>query len=216
MAAAPSSTSRPHSLGEEIANSVTHGVGLALSVAALPVLVAKAFRQGDGLRVASVAVFGATLVALYAASTLYHSIPHPRARAVLRAVDHSAIYLLIAGTYTPFAMGALRDDGGTLLLAAVWTLALSGISCRTLLGPRFHRVSVALYVAMGWLVLFAIRPMIAHVATPGLVWLFAGGAAYTGGVAFYAWKRLPYGHMVWHLFVLAGSICHFFAVLGYS
>ena len=122
------------------------------------------------MRVASVAIFGATLVALYAASTLYHSIPHPRARPVLRAIDHSAIYLLIAGTYTPFALGALRHDRGVPLLVAVWSLALAGILCRTLLGPRFHRVSVALYVAMGWMVLLAIRPMIAHIAAPGLVW----------------------------------------------
>jgi hemolysin III len=208
--------SRVHTLGEEIANSVTHGLGLALSVAALPVLVVNAMRHGDALRIASVAIFGATLVALYAASTLYHSIPHPRARPVLRAIDHSAIYLLIAGTYTPFALGPLRHDRGLPLLLAVWSLALAGILFRTLLGPRFHRVSVALYVAMGWMVVLAIRPMIAHIAAPGLVWLFAGGLAYTGGVAFYAWKRLPYGHMVWHLFVLAGSVCHFFAVLGYA
>ena len=204
------------SLGEEIANSVTHGVGLALSLTALPVLIVTALRHGDAVRVTSVAIFGSTLVLLYAASTLYHSIPFPRVRPVLRAIDHSAIYLLIAGTYTPFALGALRHDGGMPLLVAVWSLALAGIVCRTLLGPQFHKISVALYVAMGWLVLLAIRPMIAHVATPGLIWLFAGGASYTVGVTFYAWNRLPYGHMVWHLFVLAGSLCHFFAVLGYS
>lgn len=209
-------SSRVHTLGEEIANSVTHGVGLALSLAALPILVVSAVRHGDAARVTAFAIFGSTLVALYAASTLYHSIPHPRARPVLRAIDHSAIYLLIAGTYTPFALGALRHDWGIPLLVAIWSLALAGIACRTLLGPRFHRVSVALYVVMGWMVVLAIRPMIAHIAAPGLAWLFAGGLFYTGGVAFYVWKRLPYGHMVWHLFVLGGSLCHFFAVLGYS
>lgn len=210
------SRSRDLTFGEEIANSVTHGFGLALSLVALPVLVVAALKTGDAWRVSSCSIFGVTLVLLYAASTLYHSISLPHLRPLLRAIDHSAIYLLIAGTYTPFALGALRGDSGFPLLVAIWTLAAVGIACRTLLGPRFHRVSVVLYLAMGWLVVLAARPLIAHVPVSGLAWLLAGGLAYTGGVVFYVWERLRYGHMVWHLFVMMGSACHFVAVLHYS
>ncbi len=210
------SRTRELTIGEQIANSVTHGVGLVLSLVALPVLVVASLRTGDAWGVTSCSIFGGTLVLLYAASTLYHSIPRPHLRPLLRAVDHSAIYLLIAGTYTPFALGALRGDSGFPLLIAIWSLAVAGIACRTLLGPRFHRVSVVLYLAMGWLAVLAARPLIAHVAVPGLAWLIAGGLAYTGGVIFYVWERLRYGHMVWHLFVMMGSACHFVAVLRYS
>lgn len=204
------------SLGEEIANSVTHGVGALASIAALPILVVVAVSRGDPWQVVGGAIFGATLIMLYVASTLYHALPHPRAKRVFRVLDHSAIYLLIAGTYTPFALGALRGPWGWALLGAVWTLAALGITAKATLGFRFPRLSTAVYVAMGWLALIAAQPLLAHVGVAGLMWLLAGGLCYTAGVVFFAWERLRYGHMVWHLFVAAGSVCHFFAVLWYA
>ena len=150
------------------------------------------------------------------ASTLYHALPHPRAKRVFRVLDHSAIYLLIAGTDTPCALGALRGPWGWALLGAVWTLAALGITAKATLGFRFPRLSTAVYVAMGWLALIAVQPLLAHVGVAGLMWLLAGGLCYTAGVVFFAWERLRYGHMVWHLFVAAGSVCHFFAVLWYA
>ena len=204
------------SLGEEIANSVTHGVAALASVAALPILLVVAISRRDPWQVVGGAIFGATLVMLYLASTLYHALPHPRAKRVFRVLDHSAIYLLIAGTYTPFALGALRGPWGWALLGAVWTLAALGITAKATLGFRFPRLSTAVYVAMGWLALIAVQPLLAHVGVAGLMWLLAGGLCYTAGVVFFAWERLRYGHMVWHLFVAAGSVCHFFAVLWYA
>lgn len=204
------------SLGEEIANSVTHGVGALASIAALPILMVVAVSRGDPWQVVGGAIFGATLIMLYVASTLYHALPHPRAKRVFRVLDHSAIYLLIAGTYTPFALGALRGPWGWALLGAVWTLAALGITAKATLGFRFPRLSTAVYVAMGWLALIAAQPLLAHVGVAGLMWLLAGGLCYTAGVVFFAWERLRYGHMVWHLFVAAGSVCHFFAVLWYA
>jgi hemolysin III len=204
------------SLGEEIANSVTHGVAALASVAALPILLVVAISRRDPWQVVGGAIFGATLVMLYLASTLYHALPHPRAKRVFRVLDHSAIYLLIAGTYTPFALGALRGPWGWALLGAVWTLAALGITAKATLGFRFPRLSTAVYVAMGWLALIAVQPLLARVGVAGLMWLLAGGLCYTAGVVFFAWERLRYGHMVWHLFVAAGSVCHFFAVLWYA
>ena len=207
---------RPLSLGEEIANSVTHGVAALASVAALPILVAVAVARGDPWRVVGGAIFGATLVLLYTASTLYHALTHSGAKRVFRVLDHSAIYLLIAGTYTPFALGALRGPWGWSLFGAVWALAALGITAKATLGFRFPRLSTAVYVGMGWLAVIAFRPLMTHVGLPGVMWLVAGGLCYTAGVIFFAWERLRYGHMVWHLFVAAGSVCHFFAVLWYS
>lgn len=204
------------SLGEEIANSVTHGVAALASVVALPILLVVAISRRDPWQVVGGAVFGATLVMLYLASTLYHALPHARAKRVFRVLDHSAIYLLIAGTYTPFALGALRGPWGWALLGAVWTLAALGITAKATLGFRFPRLSTAVYVAMGWLAVIAVQPLLAHVGVAGLMWLLAGGLCYTAGVVFFAWERLRYGHMVWHLFVAAGSVCHFFAVLWYA
>jgi hemolysin III len=204
------------SLGEEIANSVTHGVAALASVAALPILLVVAVARGDRWQVVGGAIFGSTLVMLYLASTLYHALPHRRAKRVFRVLDHSAIYLLIAGTYTPFALGALRGPWGWSLLGAVWTLAALGIITKATLGFRFPRLSTAVYVAMGWLALIAVQPLLAHVGLAGLMWLLAGGLCYTAGVVFFAWERLRYGHMVWHLFVAAGSVCHFFAVLWHA
>lgn len=207
---------RPLSLGEEIANSVTHGVAALASVAALPILLVVTIARGDPWQIVGGAVFGATLILLYTASTLYHALTHSGAKRVFRVLDHSAIYLLIAGTYTPFALGTLRGPWGWSLLGAVWALAALGITAKATLGFRFPRLSTAIYIGMGWLGVIAFRPLMAHIGTAGIMWLVAGGLCYTAGVIFFAWERLRYGHMVWHLFVAAGSVCHFFAVLWYA
>jgi hemolysin III len=207
---------RPLSVGEEIANSVTHGVAALASVAALPILLAVAIGRGDPWQIVGGAIFGATLVLLYTASTLYHALTHAGAKRVFRVLDHSAIYLLIAGTYTPFALGALRGPWGWSLLGAVWALAALGITAKATLGFRFPRLSTAVYIGMGWLGVIAFRPLMVHIGVPGITWLLAGGLCYTAGVIFFAWERLRYGHMVWHLFVAAGSVCHFLAVLWYA
>ncbi len=206
-----------HHLGEAIANSVTHGLGLLASLVALPILIVAAVRRGDSYAIAGAIVFGASLVILYGASTIYHSFAHSRARNVLRLIDHSAIYLLIAGSYTPFALGPLRGRFGNLLLISVWSMAITGVILKSRRGFGRPWLSTALYIGMGWISVLAIRPLITHVGAAGVWWLLAGGLCYTGGVVFYATdKRLRYGHAVWHLFVLAGSTCHFFAVLWHS
>lgn len=208
---------RMQSLGEEVANSITHGAGLLASIAALPILVLAALGRRDPWQLVGGAIFGATLVLLYLASTLYHALPAGRAKRVLRVLDHSAIYLLIAGTYTPFTLGALRGPWGWALLGTIWALALCGIVAKCAVGFRFPRLSTILYLSMGWLVLVAIRPLVANVPLAGLFWLGAGGVCYTAGVGFYATDtRLRYGHALWHLFVMAGSSCHLAAVLWYA
>jgi hemolysin III len=204
-----------YSVAEEIAHSVTHGLGIVLSIAGLAALVAVAVQSGTRAVVAA-SIFGATLILLYVASTLYHSIPIPRAKPVLRVLDHSAIYLLIAGTYTPFTLVSLRGAWGWGLLAGVWALAVAGIALEVTPLRRLRRLSIGLYLCMGWLVLIAFRPLVQVVATGGIVLLFLGGASYTAGVVFYVWRRLPYHHAVWHVFVLLGSVLHFFAVLLYA
>ncbi len=204
-----------YSPGEEIANSVTHGLGIVLAIAGLAVLTAFAARYGTALHVTACAIFGAALIVCYTTSTLYHSIQIERVKQVLRTLDHSAIFLLIAGTYTPFMLVNLRGPWGWSVLAAIWTLAITGIVLRLVLRGRLHGLVVALYLAMGWAVVVAIGPMLEHVATGGLALLAAGGVAYTVGVPFYKWRRLPYHHAIWHGFVLAGSALHFFAVLFY-
>jgi hemolysin III len=204
-----------YSVGEEIAHAVTHGLGLLLSIAGLAVLVAAASVRGDAWHVVGCAVFGVTLVLLYAASTLYHSIHHQRAKRVLRKLDWSAIFLLIAGSYTPFTLVSLRGGWGWTLLALVWGLAVLGIVLQVIIPTSVRRLSVAIYLAMGWLVLIAIEPLVRSLHSEGLVLLVLGGLAYTLGLAFYAWRRLPYNHAIWHVFVLAGSACHFSCVLGY-
>lgn len=202
-----------YSLGEEIANSVTHGVGWLASVGGLAVLVTVAALTGGALRVVSCAVFGTTLVQLYAASTLYHALPSPRAKRVFRVLDHSAIFLLIAGSYTPLALVALGGGWGWALFSCVWFLAVVGVLLNTLAHGRWRWLSITLYLLMGWLVVIATKPLLAALAITPLVLLVAGGLAYTLGLTFYALKRMPYGHAVWHLFVLAGSTLHYFAVL---
>jgi len=208
---------RPQSLAEEIANSATHGVGALLSVAAIPMLVMVASTAGDAWRIAGAAIFGATMLMLYTTSTLYHALSGERAKAVMRRCDHAAIYLLIAGTYTPFLVGPLRGAWGWSLLAVIWSLALAGVLFKTLVGIRMPHLSRALYVAMGWLIIVAIEPLLRHVPGPELAWLLAGGLCYTGGVVFYVLdSRVRFAHAVWHLFVLAGSAAHAWAVFAYT
>lgn len=207
---------RALSLGEEIANSVTHGAGLVAFAIGLPILVATAAERGDAMQVLGCSVFATCLVLLYAASTIYHALPPSRAKRIFRVADHIAIYLVIAGSYTPFLLGVLRGPFGWTLCAVVWGLAALGILHKLLLGMRFPHLSTAFYLAMGWLAVVAIGPITNHVPSGGLAWIATGGLLYTAGVVFYAWERLRYGHMVWHLFVLAGSACHFVAVLRYA
>jgi hemolysin III len=209
-------SSHPVSLGEEIANSVSHGLGLLLALIALPVLIVSAIRIGSTHFAVGAGVFGGTIVLLYLASTLYHSITHQSAKNFFRLFDHSAIFLLIAGTYTPFSLGVLRGAWGWTLLAIVWFLAIAGIVVKAIPRTRHSWVSMVLYLVMGWLALVAIKPILQLVPVPGIVLILAGGVAYTGGLAFFAAQRLRYSHFIWHLFVIAGTTCHFFAVLWYA
>jgi hemolysin III len=202
-----------YTLGEEIANAVTHGLGIVLAIAGLAVLSAFAALRGNAAHVVGSAMFGAALVACYTTSTLYHAIRLQRVRQVLRALDHSAIFLLIAGTYTPFMLVSVGGALGWAMLAVIWTLAAAGIAARLVLKGRRHNLVVACYVAMGWIVVFVFKPLVASLPAGGLALLLAGGVAYTAGVIFYKWRSLPYSHAVWHGFVLAGSTLHFFAVL---
>lgn len=202
-------------LGEEIANSITHGLGTGLSVAGLTVLVLLAALYGDVWQVVAFSIYGSTLIVLYLASTLYHSLQNPRAKRVFRVIDHAAIFLLIAGTYTPFLLISMRGVWGWTLLGIVWGLALLGVGFKIFFTHRFPVGSTLAYVLMGWLGVIAWKEAVAHIPPGGLVWLGLGGVAYTVGVIFYAWKRLPYNHAIWHVFVLAGSICHYLAVLLY-
>ncbi len=202
-----------YSLGEEVAHAITHGVGVLMAIAGLTVLVARAAVYGDFWHVLSAAIFGSTLVLMYSASTLYHSIPLPRAKKVLRVIDHSSIYLLIAGTYTPFTLVTLHGTWGWSVFAAVWGLALMGVVFKLFATGRFERLSLAIYLAMGWCVVVAIKPLLGKLETAGLLLMLAGGLSYTGGVVFYVWERLRYHHAIWHCFVLAGSILHYIAIL---
>lgn len=202
-------------LGEEIANSVTHGLGAALAVAGLAVLVTLAAARGSAAHVVGCAVFGATLVLMFTASTLYHAIPHRNAKRVLQVLDHSAIYLVIAGTYTPFMLVSLRGTIGWILLAVVWSIAVAGIAFSSTLGRKAHVFSVVLYVVMGWIGVVVFKPLVASLGLGGMAFVVGGGVVYTIGVAFYGWRRLPYNHAIWHVFVLAGSALHFAAVLEY-
>jgi hemolysin III len=202
-------------LAEEIAHTLTHGVGILLSIGGLAVLVAFAALYGDAWHIVSSSVYGATLILLYTASTLYHGIPHPQAKSVLKQIDHAAIFLLIAGTYTPFTLVSLRGPWGWSLFGVVWGIALLGVLLE-LLGPaRWRRWSLLLYLGLGWLVIVAVKPMLSAVEPGGLWLLLGGGLAYTLGALFYAWDRLTFNHAIWHLFVLLGSILHFFSVFFY-
>jgi hemolysin III len=202
-----------YSFGEEIANAVTHGIGWLLSTAGLGLIVTLAALTGGATRVVSVAVYAATLVLLYAASTLYHALPCRRAKRVFQVLDHSAIYVLIAGTYTPITLVCLPKTWGWGLFGVVWSMAVIGVLLNVLPFRGSRGLSVVLYVVMGWAVVVAAKPLVATLDTLPLVLLVVGGLAYTIGLFFYAFRRIPYGHMVWHLFVLAGSVVHFLAIV---
>lgn len=200
---------------EERWNCVTHGLGAALSVAALSVLVTLASQHGEARHIVTVAVYGASLVLMYLASTFYHAMPPGRAKHWLKVLDHVSIYCLIAGTYTPFLVVLIGGAWGWSLFGVIWGLALAGTVFKLFFVGRYDFVSTMVYVGMGWLVLVGVRPFLMHLPTGALIWLLAGGVAYTGGVVFYLWDHLPFNHAIWHLFVLAGSACHFVAVAGY-
>ena len=202
-----------YTLAEDIANSITHGVGAALSIAGLSLLVVFAAMNGDPWRIVSFSIYGATLVILYLASTLYHSIQSPRVRPIMRRFDHIAIYLLIAGTYTPFTLVVLRGALGWVLFGIVWGCAVAGIIMKLHSVDRHEVISVILYLAMGWVGIIAVKPVLEAMPLVGALGMVAGGVFYTAGVAFYVWNRLPYNHSIWHCFVLAGSACHFFVIL---
>lgn len=204
------------SVGEEIANSVTHGVGALLSLLGTALLLYRAVRgEGTGLHVASFAIYGASLFLLHLSSTLYHALRHPGAKVVFWVLDHCSIYLLIAGTYTPFLLLSLWGRWGATLLATIWGLTILGIVFKSVFIGRLRKTSVVLYVLMGWLIVVAAREVWLRVPHKALVYVAAGGLLYTAGIAFYGWKRLPFHHAIWHLFVLGGSACHYLAVLLY-
>lgn len=208
---------RPQSFGEEIANSVSHGVALLATVAATPVLIIAAVQRGVAEGIVGASVFSATMVLMYLTSTLYHALPRNRAKQVFQILDHGAIFLLIAGTYTPFTLGVLRGMWGWTLFGLVWSLALTGIVLRIVYVAWYQRFSTFLYLVMGWLVVIALKVLLLHVSTWGLIWLLSGGLAYTVGVVFFLVdERIRYSHFIWHLFVIAGTSCHFIAVLRYS
>ena len=207
---------RPQSLGEEIANSVSHGIGLLLALAAFPVLVIAALRRGDLAGIVGATVFATTVVLLYSTSMLFHAFPQSRAKRVFQVLDHSAIYLLIAGTYTPFTLGVLHGPWGWTLFGLVWSMAVAGIVLKALGGIRYNTVSTLVYIAMGWLVVIAADAVWTLVPKWGIFWLFAGGIAYTMGAVFFLAERVRFFHFVWHLFVIAGTACHFVAVLWYA
>lgn len=199
-------------LGEEIANGITHGIGALLSIAGLVVLVVLAVLYGTTWHIVSFSIFGASLIVLYTASTLYHSIQVPKARPILRIIDHSSIFLLIAGTYTPFLLTALRGPWGWTLFGVVWGIAILGIIFKIFFIGKLEVLSTLAYLGMGWLCVVAIKQLLVTMPPYGVAWLVAGGIVYTVGVLFYAIKKIPYNHAIWHLFVLGGSLCHFFAV----
>lgn len=212
----PPGAERSQTVGEEIANSISHGGGLVAALATTPPLISDAAATGSRYFLVGVAVFAVTVVLLYLGSTLYHAFPPGRAKATFRLIEHSAIYLLIAGTYTPFTLGALRGPVGWTLLGVIWTLALVGVLLQSRDAQRFRRVSMGLYLGMGWLMVVAVRPLWVQVPLEGLLWLLAGGVSYTVGVGFYRAKQLPYAHFIWHLFVLAGTASHYMAIRFYA
>lgn len=203
---------REQSQGEEITNAIIHGVGAGLSIAALTTLLIFGSIYGNVWYIVSFAIYGTTLVLLYVSSTLYHSFPKGRWKNIFHVIDHSSIFLLIAGTYTPITLTALRGPWGWSLFGAIWALALTGIILKLVYFDRFKVVSLILYAAMGWLIVIAVRPLMDAVNHLSLMFLLLGGISYTAGITFYVWRRLKFSHAIWHLFVLAGSILHFFGV----
>lgn len=200
---------------EELLHALTHGIGALFSIAGLVILVVLSALYGTAWHVVSCSIYGATLIILYTASTLYHSVTSPRWKKRMRIFDHASIFLLIAGTYTPFMLVNLRGPWGWSIFGVIWGLAIVGLVFKLFFTGRFGIVSTVVYVLMGWIALIAIKPMMDLIPSGGLALIFAGGLAYTGGVIFYAMKKLPYHHAIWHIFVMAGSVCHFLAVLWY-
>ena len=198
---------------EEIANSITHGLGFGLSVAGLTILVVLASMEGDPWRITSFAIYGSSLTILYLVSTLYHSLTHSRTKAIFRRLDHSAIYLLIAGTYTPVILISMRTTWVLYLLPVVWTMAIIGIYIKVFYIHRYERLTLAFYIVMGWMAIIAVKPLFNAIPIESFIWIIIGGACYTSGVVFYAWSRLPFNHTIWHGFVLIGSISHFIGML---
>lgn len=204
----------PYSPREEVANALTHGLGALASLIAGAALITLVASAGDALRIASAAVYCLSLLLLYTASTLYHGARAGIAKDRLEIFDHCAIFVLIAGTYTPFMLVSLRGPWGWSIFGVIWGLAIAGVALKLIFGTRFPLLSTLIYIAMGWLIVVAAGPMIQALDLPTLLWLLAGGLAYTAGTIFYHNKRIPYTHAIWHLFVLAGSACHFVAVTG--
>ncbi len=205
--------SQKQTLGEEIANSITHGTGVALSIAALVILVVFAAKRSDAFKVVSFSIYGATMIILYLASTLYHAFPQPNVKRFFRILDHSSIFLLIAGTYTPVMIGTIRGGWGWTFFGIIWALAIIGINLKIFAMGKLKVLSTIIFIFMGWMVVIAVNPIKQATNHAFLMWMLIGGLAYTLGVVFYAWKKLPYHHSIWHLFVLGGSICHFFGML---
>jgi hemolysin III len=208
-------TVRRYSVAEEIVNSLSHGAGVLFGIIALLLLVLKSVQMEDRLRVVTFSIYGASVIALFLASTLYHAIPFPRAKSVLKVVDHCAIYLLIAGTYTPFLLLTLGDTVGAVLMVVIWGLAAAGIVFKLFYTGRFQTISLITYLAMGWLAIFASYELLANLPWNGIMLLLAGGIIYSLGTIFFAVRRIPFNHAIWHLFVLGGCLCHFLAIYFY-
>lgn len=209
--------SREQSRGEELANSISHGIALVATLVGTPFLIMNAVRQGAAALVVGASVFSATAMLLYLSSTLYHALAPGKAKRVFRIIEHSAIFLLIAGTYTPFTLGVLKGAWGWTLFGLIWSLAVAGVALKVFERKSHPIASTGLYLLMGWLIVLAVNPLLAKVPTAGLLWLIAGGLSYTVGVVFFALdSQLRYGHLLWHLFVMVGTTCHYFAVLWYA
>ncbi len=206
---------KPYPWPEEIANSLSHGAGVLFGIFALVLLVLKSVQMDDTLRVVAFTIYGASVVVLFMASTLYHAIPMPRAKQVLKLVDHCAIYLLIAGSYTPFLLLTLGDTFGAVLMVVIWSLAVAGIVFKVFFLHRFHNLSLALYLGMGWLAVLASYQLLANLPRTGIALLLGGGILYSLGTIFYKSERIPFNHAIWHLFVLVGCVCHFLALYFY-
>jgi len=206
---------RDQTLGEEIANSVSHGVAALGAIAVTPMLIINAINSGPAA-VVGASVFGGTMIVLYLASTLYHAFPHSRTKRVFNILDHAAIFLLIAGTYTPFTLGVLQGAWGWSLFGVVWAIAILGIVIKSVAGARSGKLSTFLYLAMGWIAIIAAKPFWQNIPAPGLAWLLAGGLMYSAGVLFFIATKIRYTHFIWHLFVMAGTACHVIAVMGYA
>jgi hemolysin III len=205
------------SQGEEIANSISHGIGMIAAMVGTPFLITHAVWHNDVGFIVGTSIFSASMVLLYLASTIYHALPGGRIKRCFRVIEHSVIFILIAGTYTPLTLGVLRGTFGWTLLGIIWGLAIAGVVLKAFFKTAHPILSTTLYLLMGWLLVIAVKPLFARMPTAGLLWLIGGGLSYTAGVAFFAAdSRVPYGHFIWHLFVIAGTTCHFFLILWYA